>query len=338
MPALPVPLQILKEEDVRFFQGRFTGWIVGPGLMSFEWETILKDEDDKFSQENFAGWISGPTVRDELEQHITPHTFPNLRYLRVEKDHTNDYQRKWTPMADDGSIWTDIRHLDILGSYSDHDGNGYQLLKLLLNRTRLSLSVLHLMPLSFGTPPAGIDGLIPEMTGLRTLALGDIPLRLLTALLKKTPQLRTLIIQSKLRPGTDFSSGSEDEEYLDEADGSSASRTSKGSIRQLGFRPTRAPCEGITRPTGDKFADGCQRPERVFALLGQHLDQSSYSKLRTVKLLYWAPDDRNGFYLSYTSSYWKSFLKSCEHRRISVQAGRRDLEKRYFLFVVLSVT
>ncbi|KAH7102601.1 hypothetical protein BKA62DRAFT_756525 [Auriculariales sp. MPI-PUGE-AT-0066] len=152
MPALSVPPQILKEEDVRFFQGRFTGWISGAGLMSFEWETvrdmpalpvppqILKEEGDKFSQ-----------------------GVSRVGYLAL---------LKWTPMAGGGSICSPAGYS---GTYSDHHGDGYQLLKLLLNRTRLSLSVLHLMPLSFGTPPAGIDGLIPEMTGLRTLALGDIP-------------------------------------------------------------------------------------------------------------------------------------------------------------------
>ncbi|KAH7102667.1 hypothetical protein BKA62DRAFT_699397 [Auriculariales sp. MPI-PUGE-AT-0066] len=163
-----------------------------------------------------------------------PASLPNLRVLEVKCDFPHWTQGvdkmhyAWDPEGP--GYWSHVHTATLEGYLGRLDRTyQYKTLSSLLHRIASSVREFQLESHGFDECPSDIDSLIPDLPNLRTLALSAVPLRLLTALLKRAPFLETLVIEDRLTvPGNDFTQNEPGEDNWDEV-GSTASRRTAGS-------------------------------------------------------------------------------------------------------------
>ncbi|KAH7102608.1 hypothetical protein BKA62DRAFT_699223 [Auriculariales sp. MPI-PUGE-AT-0066] len=125
---------------------------------------------------------------------------PNLRALQL------DTRFRRQHCIEDGSspqlgAWSDLQMLTVRGYFVPFDGAEYELIRSLLHRAAPSLSTLHLL-LGFDSLsplPHDLNEIIPEMNHLRSLAISNVPVRFLTAILDKAPRLRSLQFEGRMK-------------------------------------------------------------------------------------------------------------------------------------------
>ncbi|KAH7102596.1 hypothetical protein BKA62DRAFT_699190 [Auriculariales sp. MPI-PUGE-AT-0066] len=144
--------------------------------------------------------VISESIPPTLSERYTPGNFPNLRYLGFRSDFTpHPLSENLAESATNSGHWNSISEIHMRDVPSGDEYVCYDWLKVLLQRTASSLSGLHLIPQGLHSPPknVNVDDIIPELSQLRTLTVSDIPLRLLTAILKKSVKLKSLVIEDE---------------------------------------------------------------------------------------------------------------------------------------------
>ncbi|KAH7102593.1 hypothetical protein BKA62DRAFT_756520 [Auriculariales sp. MPI-PUGE-AT-0066] len=220
MPALPVPLHT-RSDNLNGTSMQFADLLRATSGLD-----VSFDDSDSF--------------KAVIEQCYTSNHggTPNLRYLCVQKKSSSStWPGGLAPSQQDAGEWNNIREVIIRGSFSFTGVVEPDALKTLLQRISASVSSLHLVPYEFDAPEGNIDDMIPEMSQLRTLTASNIPLRLLTGILKKSPSLRNIAIEARPSPEYDYNTSEPDEPDWDEGKGTTGSLKTNGSNR-LSVRPS----------------------------------------------------------------------------------------------------
>ncbi|KAH7102602.1 hypothetical protein BKA62DRAFT_699211 [Auriculariales sp. MPI-PUGE-AT-0066] len=174
-----------------------------------------------------------------LSERYTPGNFPNLRYLGFRKYLSpHPLLESLVESATNPGHWNSISEIQMKGVFSG-DEYTYGLFKVLLQRTASSLSGLHLLPHGFHYLSKNVnwDDIIPELSKLRTLTVSGIPLRLLTAILKKSVKLKSLVIEGRPHAVGDYGTAEPDEPDWDETNGRTPSLKTIGTNR-FNIRPS----------------------------------------------------------------------------------------------------